>query len=125
MSYYEMTGNQSFVAGTGGTTIYKFVEISGDDEVITADSAGAEIIGVAAETVAAGGTAPISTLHGSTVMITLAGTLAAGALVMSDASGDAVASATAGSLEAGQLVEGGVSGDIVPMILQPTRRHAA
>jgi hypothetical protein len=125
MSYYEMTANVSLIAGTGGTTIYKFVEMSGDKEVITADSAGAEIVGVAAESVLVGVVAPISTLHGSIVMITLAGTLSAGALVMSDASGDAIASATAGSLEAGQLIEGGVDGDIVPMLLQPTRRHAA
>lgn len=124
MAFAENTSNISLIAGTGGTTVFTFVELSGST-VITADSEGAEAIGVAAETVVALEAVPVSTQQGSIVTITLGeDSMSAGDAVMSDTLGRATASTGAGNLSLGFLLEDGDENEIVAMLFQISRRHA-
>ena len=124
MSTSDATANVSLIASEA-LLKYTFAKIhTVDGQVAPADDATA-VDYIVAEDVALGDSVPLIKPDGSTALITLAGTLSAGAAVMPDASGHAIAEATAGSLGCGILIDGGVDNDVVRIQFRITRRFAA
>ena len=104
---------------------YTFAKLTSTDGTVVAADDAADVNYIVAEDVASGDSVPLAIPDGSTALITLAGTIAAGALVMPNADGHAIAEATAGSLGCGVLIDGGVDNDVVRLQFRITRRHAA
>lgn len=124
MSTSDATANVTMIAGEA-LAAYQFAKLSATDGTVVAADDAADVNYIVAETVASGESVPLIKPDGSTALIQLAGTLAAGAAVMPNADGHAIAEATAGSLGCGILIDGGVDNDIVRIQFRITRRHAA
>jgi hypothetical protein len=94
MATYEACKNISGIAGTA-VTVYRLVALASDGEYDHAGAA-ARADGVAAESVAAGGTFPLAIPNGAVVKVEAGGVVAVGDKLASDANGKAVTNANPG-----------------------------
>jgi hypothetical protein len=124
MSTSDATANVTLIA-SAALLKYTFAKIHTVDGQVALAVDAAAVDYIVAEDVETGDSVPLIKPDGSTGLITLAGTLAAGAAVMPDASGHAIAEATAGSLGCGILIDGGDDNDVVRIQFRITRRFAA
>lgn len=100
--------------------LFYFAKVDTDGDIILCGD-GEHGIGVITEAAAAD--SPVTVQTYGIAKITLGGTVASGARVASDASGTGVTAAV-GDFEFGTCLVGGDAGAVVPILLQPGRRHA-
>jgi len=114
MAVMQSRDNRTEIAGSGGTTQFKFVTLDAGGLVTIAGSAGEQAYGVALTTVAEAAATTICV--SGKVTVTSGGTIAAGDAVQTDAAGDAI-TAAAGDVVMGYAKEAGVDGQVIAIEL--------
>ena len=114
MAVMQSRDNRTEIAGTGGTTQFKFVTLDAGGAVTTAGAAGEQAYGVCLVGALVGNATTICV--SGKVMVTAGGTIAAGDAVQTDAAGDAL-TAAAGDVVMGYAKEAGVDGQIIAIEL--------
>jgi hypothetical protein len=124
MAYERNLVSQTFKSAADYSTDeanqqYHFLELNSSGEVVRANAATDNIVGVLQNKPRSGASATVGVSGVSKVK--LGGTVAIGDAITTDSAGKGIATTTSGNTIAGRALAAGVSGDIIPVLLAGLR----